>query len=189
MLYQCPPTAKARVLQHALHRSHKLKRHKARLLVDILALCTGLRPACFLDYAAAACPHILAQLCRSLSERLHLNLVVWQWQGMLWIVCCPVLHRRLNAILECSGAGCEVWVLDFCCTMDPKHQPPVLKPLHESLVCDPLMDMALSCHGHCTVHPIVWHSGRACSTCHSAIPCDCERTNCCCAAMSRCASG
>lgn len=112
----------------------KLQPHRERLLLDTLALTTGLRAALLLDYAPSAPVSAIESLCKALSDSLSLHIVAWHWQGCLWVVSHHQLEARLKAILDpqVSATDCELWAIDFC--SNPDHQRPVLRPVWQCQV-------------------------------------------------------
>jgi hypothetical protein len=129
------PRANDVSLQEAMKSYRKLQTHRQRLLLDGLAVATGLRPAFSLDYAPRVPVAVIERFCRTLSRTLSLRFVAWQWQGNLWVVHHCLLEARLRNILETqvSEDHCEIWALDFCCKAHQQH--PVLRPLDQCQVC------------------------------------------------------
>lgn len=103
--------------------------------MDILALTSGLRPACLLDYAPSAPVSVVEGLCKAVSDIYDLQLVTWQWQGCLWVVSHPQLEVRLLAILEKQEetTQCELWALDFC--FKSSQSCPTLRTVQQCQVC------------------------------------------------------
>eukprot|EP00892_Ulva_mutabilis_P004802 jgi/Ulvmu1/2694/UM014_0150.1 len=102
-------------VQALVARAPKLRRVQGRLWVDTLAVCTGVRPACMLDYCPSTPARAVQAMCCALSGSLRKHLFALSWQGCLWIVSQAQLSARLHAMLGASSKlAPEAWLVDFC---------------------------------------------------------------------------
>ena len=116
-------------MQSFTHQARRLRKHTERLTIDALAVLTGLRPAAMLDYAPSCRPEALAQMCGCINAANGAGcgqagvdgpcITALTWQGVLWLVNCEVLERRVRRVLsERDAAVPELCLVLFCEAQD-----------------------------------------------------------------------
>lgn len=103
-------------MQELLELCPKLRRHAVRVAVDLLAVASGHRPAFLLDYAHAIPVNALATACERLSRAWQQHrsaFCVLRWQGLVWVVNCQLLEKRLERLLNHQQEPGEMLLISF----------------------------------------------------------------------------
>jgi hypothetical protein len=109
-----------------------LRRHFFRLVIDLHAVCCGIRHAFMLDYAPACQPYEVESICSRLSQRVGVSLRGMSWQGCLWVLSSRALTERITKLLSCHASE-QAWIITF--GDDPLSEDPVVEPIYSVGVC------------------------------------------------------
>jgi hypothetical protein len=88
-------------IQDLFKAQPRCRKSHARLLLDCLAVSSGLRAAAMLDYEPRLQTTAVSMLCAKLSAAASTAVLVLEWQGSLWIVNLAVLLHKCE--LELYG--------------------------------------------------------------------------------------